>query len=56
MLLTRGIRIAVVPCQKGLDGSINTWPWHFGQFDLETREVRGSLPSEPLKTYEIRVE
>ena len=45
------------PLSEGsLNGSFVKCPWHLGQFDLETREVRGSLPSEPLKTYEIRVE
>jgi nitrite reductase/ring-hydroxylating ferredoxin subunit len=45
------------PLSEGtLEGGIVTCPWHFGQFDLETGEVRSPPPEEPLKKYEIRVE
>jgi nitrite reductase/ring-hydroxylating ferredoxin subunit len=45
------------PLSEGaFDDGVITCLWHFGQFDLETGEVRGSPPSEPLKTFENRVE
>ena len=45
------------PLSEGtLEDGIVTCPWHFGQFDLVTGEVRGSPPEEPLKSYELRVE
>jgi len=45
------------PLSEGsLDGGIITCPWHYGQFDLATGEVRSPPPAEPLKSYELRVE
>jgi nitrite reductase/ring-hydroxylating ferredoxin subunit len=45
------------PLSEGtLENGIVTCPWHFGQFDLKTGEVRGPSLGEPLKRYEIRVE
>lgn len=45
------------PLSEGtLEDGIVTCPWHFGQFDLVTGEVRGSPPEESLKSYELRVE
>jgi 3-phenylpropionate/trans-cinnamate dioxygenase ferredoxin subunit len=31
-------------------------PCHAGEFDLETGEVIGGPPTEPIQTYELRVE
>ena len=45
------------PVSEGsLEGGVVTSPWHYVQFDLATREVRGPPPAEPLKSYELRVE
>ena len=45
------------PLSEGtLEGGVVTCPWHFGKFDLETGEVKGPPPIEPLRTYEVRVE
>ena len=45
------------PLSEGsLEGGVITCPWHYGQFDLATGEVRGLPPAEPLKSYELRVE
>ncbi len=45
------------PLSEGtLEDGIVTCPWHFGQFDLATGEVRGLPPQQPLKRYELRVE
>jgi nitrite reductase/ring-hydroxylating ferredoxin subunit len=39
------------PLSEGaLEGGIVTCPWHFGQFDLETGEVKSPPPEEPLKS------
>jgi glycine betaine catabolism B len=37
------------------DGSI-TCPWHFGQFEIETGNVRGPPPTEPLMRYDLIIE
>jgi nitrite reductase/ring-hydroxylating ferredoxin subunit len=39
-----------------LEGGVITRPWHHGQFDLATGEVRDPPPAEPSKSYELRVE
>jgi CDP-4-dehydro-6-deoxyglucose reductase/3-phenylpropionate/trans-cinnamate dioxygenase ferredoxin subunit/anthranilate 1,2-dioxygenase ferredoxin subunit len=45
------------PVSEGsLEDGVITCPWHYGQFDLATGEVRGPPPVEPLKSYELRVE
>ena len=45
------------PLSEGcLEGGVITCPWHLGQFDLATGEVRDPPPPEPLKSYELRVE
>jgi nitrite reductase/ring-hydroxylating ferredoxin subunit len=45
------------PLSEGtLESGVITCPWHFGQFDIVTGEVRGPPPEEPLKTYGIRIE
>src|SRR5437870_6016618 len=45
--LTRGARIAVVPCLKGpLMVELSSASGHFRQFDLKSGEVRGPPPSE----------
>jgi len=42
--------------KRSLEGGVITCPWHYGQFDLATREVRCPTPAAPLKTQELRVE
>ena len=45
------------PLSEGsLEDGVITCPWHYGQFDLATREVRCPPPAAPLKTQELRVE
>jgi nitrite reductase/ring-hydroxylating ferredoxin subunit len=42
------------PLSEGiLEDGIITCPWHFGQFDLATGEVKGPPPAEPLRSYEL---
>src|SRR6267378_2392269 len=45
------------PMSEGtLEGGVITCPWHHGQFDLATGEVRDPPLAEPLKSYELQVE
>ena len=45
------------PLSEGsLEDGVITCPWHYGQFDFATGEVRDPPPAEPLKNYELRVE
>ncbi|MEX2158961.1 MAG: non-heme iron oxygenase ferredoxin subunit [Dehalococcoidia bacterium] len=39
-----------------LDGNIVTCPWHSGEFDVTTGEVKGPPPEENAPTYDVRVE
>jgi len=39
-----------------LDGTTVTCPWHSGEFDVTTGEVKGPPPEEPEPRYEVRVE
>lgn len=39
-----------------LDGTIVTCPWHSGEFDVTTGEVKGPPAEEDEPTYEVRVE
>ena len=39
-----------------LDGTIVTCPWHSGEFDVTTGEVKGPPPADPEPTCEVRVE
>jgi len=42
--------------KRSLEGGVITCPWHYGQFDLATGEVRGPQAAESLKSYELRVD
>ena len=45
------------PLSEGtLEQGVVTCPWHFGQFELKTGKVLGPPPSEPLETFDVRVE
>jgi nitrite reductase/ring-hydroxylating ferredoxin subunit len=33
-----------------------TCPWHFGQFDLRTGQVKSPPPVDPIKTYPVIIE
>ena len=39
-----------------LDGTTVTCPWHSGEFDVTTGEVRGPPPEDNEPVYEVRVE
>ena len=39
-----------------LDGTTVTCPWHSGEFDVTTGEVKGPPPDDPEPKYEVRVE
>ncbi|MBI2912989.1 MAG: non-heme iron oxygenase ferredoxin subunit [Chloroflexi bacterium] len=39
-----------------LEGDVVECPFHAGQFNVRTGEVVGPPPSEPVKTYAVRVD
>ena len=39
-----------------LDGTVVTCPWHSGEFDVTTGEVKGPPPEENEPKYDVRVE
>lgn len=48
----RGCSLAEGDCE----GRSVVCPCHGGEFDLETGEVLGGPPTEPIHTYEVRVQ
>ncbi len=39
-----------------LEGTIVTCPWHSGEFDVTTGEVKGPPAEESVPSYEVRIE
>ena len=39
-----------------LSGTVVTCPWHSGEFDVTSGEVKGPPPAKPEPRYEVRVE
>ena len=39
-----------------LDGTTVTCPWHSGEFDVTTGEVKGPPPEGPEPAYQVRLE
>ncbi|MFQ6058149.1 MAG: Rieske (2Fe-2S) protein [Anaerolineae bacterium] len=42
--------------EGSLGGEVVTCPWHGGQFNIKTGEVLAQPPTQPVTTYQVKVE